>query len=161
MNRITAELQLKTHQTLLEIDLNAMVHNLNYFRSLLNEGVKTMVMVKALSYGSGNVEIANLLQFHNVDYLAVAFIDEGIELRKAGIHLPIMVFNPDPSGFGPMLDYQLEPEVYSFRGLKALHEIIHYRDHEALPDSPQTGYGYAPAWFSGGGDRNACTFVAT
>ncbi|MCK4989816.1 MAG: alanine racemase, partial [Bacteroidales bacterium] len=76
--RITAELQLKTHQTLLEIDLNAMVHNLNFFRSLLNEGVKTMVMVKAFSYGSGNVEIANLLQYHNVDYLAVAFIDEGV-----------------------------------------------------------------------------------
>ena len=103
--RVTQELQLKTHQTRLETDLNAMVHNLNHFRSLLNEGVLTMVMVKALSYGSGNIEIAKLLQYHQVDYLAVAFIDEGVELRKAGIHLPIMVLNPDPSGFGTMLDY--------------------------------------------------------
>ena len=131
--RITAELQLKTHQTLLEIDLNAMVHNLNFFRSLLNEGVKTMVMVKAFSYGSGNVEIANLLQYHNVDYLAVAFIDEGVELRNAGIHLPIMVLNPDPTGFGPMLDYQLEPEVFSLRNLEALYEIIHYRGLKHYP----------------------------
>ncbi|MCK4749274.1 MAG: alanine racemase, partial [Bacteroidales bacterium] len=88
--KITGELQLKTHQTLLEIDLNAMVSNLNFYRSLLEDGIKTMVMVKALSYGSGNVEIANLLQFHKVDYLAVAFIDEGVELRKSGIHIPIM-----------------------------------------------------------------------
>jgi len=125
--KITGILQLKTHQTVLEVDLNAMVHNLNYFRSLLEHGVKTMAVVKALSYGTGNVEIANLLQFHKVDYLAVAFIDEGIELRKAGIHLPIMVLNPDPAGFGPMIDYQLEPEVYCFRGLEALYEIAHYR----------------------------------
>ncbi|MEN8203986.1 MAG: bifunctional UDP-N-acetylmuramoyl-tripeptide:D-alanyl-D-alanine ligase/alanine racemase [Bacteroidota bacterium] len=131
--RITAELQLKTHQTRLEIDLNAMVHNLNYYRSLLNEHVKTMVMVKALSYGSGNVEIANLLQFHKVDYLAVAFIDEGVELRRAGIHLPIMVLNPDPSGFGPMLDYQLEPEVYSMAVIKALNELIQYREIKNYP----------------------------
>lgn len=131
--RITAELQLKTHQTRLEIDLNAMVHNLNYYRSLLNDHVKTMVMVKALSYGSGNVEIANLLQFHKADYLAVAFIDEGIELRRAGIHLPIMVLNPDPSGFGPMLDYQLEPEVYSLTLIKALYELVQYREIKNYP----------------------------
>ena len=131
--RITRELQLKTHQTLLETDLNAMVHNLNYFRSLLKEGVKTMVMVKALSYGSGNIEIANLLQYHQVDYLAVAFIDEGVELRQAGIHLPIMVLNPDPSGFGPMLDYQLEPEIYNRRGLEELDALLH---HRGIHDSP-------------------------
>jgi len=131
--RITAELQLKTHQTHLEIDLNAMVQNLNYYRSLLNDHVKTMVMVKALSYGSGNVEIANLLQFHKVDYLAVAFIDEGIQLRRAGIHLPIMVLNPDPSSFGPMLDYQLEPEVYSLAVIQALYELAHYREIKNYP----------------------------
>ncbi|MEA3463224.1 MAG: alanine racemase, partial [Bacteroidota bacterium] len=87
----------------------------------------TMVMVKALSYGSGNIEIAKLLQYHQVDYLAVAFIDEGVELRKAGIHLPVMVLNPDPSGFGPMLDYVLEPEIYNLRGLEALQKILHQR----------------------------------
>jgi len=131
--RITLELQLKTHQTRLETDLNAMVYNLNYFRSLLNHGVQTMVMVKALSYGSGNIEIARLLQYHQVDYLAVAFIDEGVELRKAGIHLPIMVLNPDPSGFGSMLDYNLEPEIYNLRGVEALYQILHNRGISGLP----------------------------
>jgi len=131
--RITQELQLKTHQTRLETDLNAMVYNLNHFRSLLNEGVLTMVMVKALSYGSGNIEIAKLLQYHQVDYLAVAFIDEGVELRMAGIHLPIMVLNPDPSGFGPMLDYMLEPEIYNMRGVKALQRILDQRGITEFP----------------------------
>ena len=131
--RIAQELQLKTHQTRLETDLNAMVHNLNHFRSLLNEGVHTMVMVKALSYGSGNIEIAKLLQYHQADYLAVAFIDEGVELRKAGIHLPIMVLNPDPSGFGPMLDYMLEPEIYNLRGVEALQKILHKRGISDFP----------------------------
>ncbi len=131
--RITAELQLKTHQTRLEIDLNAMVHNLNYFRSILESGVKTMVMVKALSYGSGSVEIANLLQFHKVDYMAVAFIDEGVELRKAGVHSPIMVLNPDPSGFGTMVDYQLEPEIYSLGVVKTLYNLAHYRGIKQYP----------------------------
>jgi alanine racemase len=125
--RIAQELQLKTHQTRLETDLNAMVYNLNLFRSLLNDGVLTMAMVKALSYGSGNIEIAKLLQYHQVDYLAVAFIDEGVELRKAGIHLPIMVLNPDPSGFGPMLDYMLEPEIYNLRGAEALQKLLQRR----------------------------------
>ena len=131
--RITRELQLKTHQTRLETDLNAMVFNLNYFRSLLDEGVRTMVMVKALSYGSGNIEIAKLLQYHQVDYLAVAFIDEGVELRKAGIHIPVVVLNPDPTGFGAMLDYRLEPELYNFRGLDALQQILHQRGIRDFP----------------------------
>ncbi|MEN8156221.1 MAG: bifunctional UDP-N-acetylmuramoyl-tripeptide:D-alanyl-D-alanine ligase/alanine racemase [Bacteroidota bacterium] len=131
--RITAELQLKTHQTLLEIDLNAMAGNLNHYRSLIGEGVKTMVMVKALSYGSGNVEVASLLQYHQVDYLAVAFIDEGIDLRKAGIHLPIMVMNPDPSGYGQMIDFNLEPELFSFKGVESLYSILRYREIERYP----------------------------
>jgi Alr-MurF fusion protein len=131
--RITRELQLRTHLTRLETDLNAMVHNLNLFRSFLKDGVKTMVMVKALSYGSGNIEIAKLLQYHQVDYLAVAIIDEGIELRKAGIHLPIVVLNPDPSGFGTMLDFRLEPEIYNLRGAEALHRILHLRGIKEFP----------------------------
>ena len=118
--RIAAELQLKTHQTLLEIDLDAMVSNLNHYRALLKEDVKIMVMVKALSYGSGNIEIANMLQYQQVDYLAVAFIDEGIELRNSGIRLPIMVLNPDLSGFGQMIDFNLEPEIYNMRGIEVL-----------------------------------------
>jgi alanine racemase len=131
--RITAELQLKTHQTLLEIDLNAIVLNLNYYRSLLKEGVKIMVMVKALSYGSGSIEIANLLQYHKVDYLAVAFIDEGVELRDSGIHLPIMIMNPDPSGYGQMIDDRLEPEVYNLKGIESLYRILHYRGITQYP----------------------------
>jgi Alr-MurF fusion protein len=131
--RITQELQLKNHQTRLETDLTAMVHNLNYFRSILNQGVKTMVMVKALSYGSGNIEIAKLLQYHLVDYLAVAFIDEGVELRKSGIHLPIMVLNPDPSGFEFLIDYNLEPEIYNMRGIEALQKILHRRGINKFP----------------------------
>ncbi len=131
--RISSDLQLKSHQTMLEIDLNAMVSNLAYYRSLLHDGVKIMVMVKALSYGSGSVEIANLLQYHKVDYLAVAFIDEGVELRKAGIHLPIMVLNPDQSGYPQMIDFNLEPEVYNLKGLEGLHQILHYREISQYP----------------------------
>jgi alanine racemase len=131
--RITQELQLKSHQTRLETDLNALVHNLNYFRSLLHQGVETMVMVKALSYGIGNIEIAKLMQFHKADYLAVAFIDEGIELRLAGIHLPIVVLNPDPSGFASMLDHQLEPEIYNLRGIVTLHHLLHVRGISDFP----------------------------
>ena len=118
--RITESLQQKTHETVLEIDLSALVHNLNYYRSKLDPGTKVMAMVKAFSYGSGSFEIANILQFHQVDYLTVAYADEGIELRKAGIKLPIMVMNPDEESFDAIIKYQLEPEIYSFRVLKML-----------------------------------------
>ncbi|MEI6059943.1 MAG: bifunctional UDP-N-acetylmuramoyl-tripeptide:D-alanyl-D-alanine ligase/alanine racemase [Bacteroidota bacterium] len=118
--RISEALQQKTHETVLEINLNALVHNLNYYRSKLDPGVKVMAMVKAFSYGSGSFEIANVLQFHQVDYLTVAYADEGVELRKAGIRLPIMVMNPDEESFDSMLRYHLEPEIYSFRVLKML-----------------------------------------
>lgn len=131
--RITGELQLRSHQTLLEIDLNAVVHNLNHFRAKIGDEVKIMVMVKALSYGSGSVEIANLLQYHKVDYLAVAFIDEGIELRHAGIHLPVMVMNPDPSAYSQMIDFGLEPEIFNLRGIEALHRVLRYREIRHYP----------------------------
>jgi len=113
--KITNELEQRLHQTVLEVDLNAISNNLNYFHSLLKAHTKIVVMVKAFSYGSGSFEIANLLQHHRVDYLAVAFADEGIELRKAGITLPIMVMNPEPETFDTMIDHHLEPEIYSFR----------------------------------------------
>ena len=122
--RITEALQQKTHETVLEIDLNAIVHNLNYYRAKIDSGVKVMAMVKAFSYGSGSYEIANVLQFHQVDYLTVAYADEGVELRKAGIRLPIMVMNPDEESFDTMLKYQLEPEIYSFRVLKMLETAL-------------------------------------
>ena len=110
-----------------------MVTNLNHFRSLLHDDVKIMVMVKALSYGSGNIEIANMLQYQQVDYLAVAFIDEGVELRKSGIRLPIMVLNPDPTGFGQMIDFNLEPEIFNLRGLEGLGRLLSYRDIKHYP----------------------------
>jgi len=117
-------LQQKTHETVLEINLNAVAHNLNYFRSILKPETKIMAMVKAFSYGSGSYEIANVLQFHRVDYLAVAYADEGTELRKAGITLPIMVMNPEEQSYDAMLKNQLEPEIYSFRVLGMFEEAV-------------------------------------
>ncbi len=131
--RITEALQQKTHETVLEIDLNALVHNLNFYRSKLDPGVKVMAMVKAFSYGSGSYEIANVLQFHQVDYLTVAYSDEGVELRKAGIKLPIMVMNPDEESFDIMLKHHLEPEIYSFRVLKMLESAMLRLTQHAIP----------------------------
>lgn len=116
--RISNALQYKAHRTILEVNLTAMVHNLNYFRSLLQPKTKLMVMVKAFSYGSGSTEIANLLQYHRVDYLAVAIADEGVELRTEGITTPIVVMNPELHSFDTMIEYNLEPEIYSMNVLK-------------------------------------------
>ncbi len=118
--KIVAFLAQKAHNTILEINLNAIAHNLQSYRKLLHPATKMMVMVKALSYGSGSFEIANLLQFNKVDYLAVAYTDEGIALRQAGITLPIMVMNPQPSTFEALLQHQLEPEIYSPSHLQKL-----------------------------------------
>ncbi|HET6991673.1 MAG TPA: bifunctional UDP-N-acetylmuramoyl-tripeptide:D-alanyl-D-alanine ligase/alanine racemase, partial [Bacteroidia bacterium] len=115
---INKAIQQKAHETVLEIDLNALIHNLNFIKSRLNPGTKLMAMVKAFSYGSGSFEIANILQFHRVDYLAVAYADEGIELRKAGITIPIMVMNPEEQSYDEMIRHKLEPELFSFRVLQ-------------------------------------------
>jgi alanine racemase len=112
---ISKYLQQKSHDTVLEINLNRLVHNINFYRSQLNKEVKLMCMVKATGYGSGSTEIAFTLQHHHVDYLAVAYADEGVELRKAGIHLPIMVMSPEESSYDDMIDHYLEPEIYSFK----------------------------------------------
>ncbi len=122
--RISQAMQQKAHETILEINLQALVHNLNYFHAKLNPGVKIMAMVKAFSYGSGSFEIANLLQFHRVDYLAVAYTDEGVELRKADITLPIMVMSPEEQSLDSLLAWNLEPEIYSLRILHMLEEAI-------------------------------------
>jgi len=113
--KIAALLEQKKHTTRVEVNIDALVHNLNYFRSLLKPGTRTMVMVKALSYGSGRHEIASVLQYQRVDYLGVAFADEGVGLRQAGITLPVIVMNPEPESFDTMIRYRLEPEIYSFR----------------------------------------------
>ncbi len=122
--QISHLLEQKVHQTVLEINLNAILHNLKQYQQQLKPGVKLMAMVKAFSYGSGSFEIANLLQFHNVDYLAVAYPDEGVELRKAGITLPIMVMNADDATFDVLVQYNLEPELYSFNILTAFENYL-------------------------------------
>ncbi len=114
---ITRQLQLQFHKTVLEINISEMVQNLNYFRSLLDPSTKIMVMVKALSYGAGSHEIAEFLQHEKIDYLAVAFPDEGVRLRKAGVQLPVMVMNTDLNDYRKLLEHQLEPEIYSREGL--------------------------------------------
>ncbi len=121
--KIVAQLQYKIHETVLEINLDALVHNLNIYRSRLKPDTKIMCMVKAFSYGSGGFEIAQLLQYHGVNYLAVAYADEGARLRENGITLPIMVMNPTLSSFDTMLRYQLEPEIYE---PTLLQQIIEY-----------------------------------
>jgi alanine racemase len=122
--QIVQKLLQKTHGTVLEINLEALSHNLNYYKSKLNSQTKIMVMVKAFAYGSGSAEIASLLQFHRVDYLAVAYADEGVVLRENGIHLPIMVMNPSPQTFDKLLSYRLEPELYSFSILNRFIEYL-------------------------------------
>ncbi|MDP4266279.1 MAG: bifunctional UDP-N-acetylmuramoyl-tripeptide:D-alanyl-D-alanine ligase/alanine racemase [Bacteroidota bacterium] len=122
--KISNIIQQKAHETVLEINLNGIIHNLNYYRSLIKPGTKLMAMVKAFSYGSGSFEIANLLQFYRVDYLTVAYADEGIELRKAGITMPIMVMNTEESSIDNMITYNLEPEIYSFRVLGFLENAL-------------------------------------
>ena len=119
-DQITELLEQKVHETILEVNLNAVVENLNYFRSFLKPETKMVCMIKADGYGAGAVEIAKTLQDQRVDYLAVAVADEGVTLRKAGITSNIMIMNPEMTAFKTMFDYDLEPEVYSFRLLDAL-----------------------------------------
>ncbi len=119
-DQITEQLEQKVHETILEVNLNAVVENLNYYRSFLKPETKMVCMIKADAYGAGAVEIAKTLQDHRVDYLAVAVADEGVTLRKAGITANIMVMNPEMTAFKTMFDYDLEPEVYSFRLMDAL-----------------------------------------
>jgi alanine racemase len=117
-------LEKKAHQTVLEINLNAIAHNLKTYQSLLRPETKIMAMVKAFSYGSGSFEIANVLQFNRVDYLAVAYADEGVELRKNGITLPIMVMNPEQRSYETMIQFGLEPEIYSMGLLENFSEVL-------------------------------------
>lgn len=125
--RVVQRLLQKIHGTVMEIDLAALVGNLNYFRSRLQPGVKIMAMVKAFAYGSGSEQVAHLLQYHRVDYLGVAYTDEGVELRKNGISLPILVMNPAEESFDALLRYDLEPEMYSPRVLQAFISFLEGR----------------------------------
>ena len=122
--KISRALEHKNHETVLEINLTAIQNNLNYYRSLLKPSTKVMVMVKAFSYGSGTYEIANVMQHNNVDYLGVAYVDEGIALRKSGVTLPIMVMNPEREAFHAMIKYKLEPEVYNLELLTDFIDVL-------------------------------------
>ena len=136
MEKISEALQQKSHETILEINLDSVIDNLNYFRSLLKKETKIMAMVKAFSYGSGNSEIAKTLQFHQVDYLGVAYADEGTDLRKAGIHVPIMVMNPEIGSYENMIRNRLEPEIYSFRVLHKFLGALEENQYFASTDDP-------------------------
>lgn len=130
---IVSLLEEKTHETVLEINLNAISHNLNFFKSKLNPDTKLMVMVKAFSYGNGGFEVAKLLSHHKVDYLGVAFADEGISLRLAGIDLPIMVLNPESTSFTAIIQHQLEPEIYSMKGLTSFLKLAEQKKLKNFP----------------------------
>jgi alanine racemase len=131
--RIGKLLEQQVHLTHLEINLDAITHNLNEFRRLLNNGTMIMAMVKAFAYGAGAAEIAGLLEYQRVNYLAVAYTDEGVELRNAGVTLPVMVMNPDPASASLMIKYNLEPELYSFSSLE---DFIHAASQHGLSDYP-------------------------
>jgi alanine racemase len=134
--RIAERLQEKAHETVLEVNLDALVHNMNYFKSLVRPETKLMVMVKASSYGAGNFEVANTLQYNRVDYLAVAYADEGVQLRERNVTVPIMVMNPESTAYDAMIRYRLEPEVYNFRTLHLFCDV--------LKNSEYAGAGSAP-----------------
>ncbi len=131
--KIVAALEEKTHETVLEINLNAVSHNLGFFRSKLRPGCKLMVMVKAFGYGNGGFEIGKLLEHHNCDYLGVAFADEGISLRQAGISIPIMVMNPELTSFESIIQNNLEPEIYNMRGLRAFIKAAEEKNASQYP----------------------------
>ncbi|MCR5014027.1 MAG: bifunctional UDP-N-acetylmuramoyl-tripeptide:D-alanyl-D-alanine ligase/alanine racemase [Bacteroidales bacterium] len=122
--QIGMELQEKAHETVLEINFNHLINNFNHYRSKIKPETKIMVMVKAFGYGSGNYEVSNVLQFHRADYLTVAFADEGVELRRAGISLPIMVMSPEVNSYDNIIKYRLEPEVFSFRNLELIEHAL-------------------------------------
>jgi Alr-MurF fusion protein len=126
--KIVSRLQRKVHGTVMEVDLSALIHNLNYFKSKIKPSTKMMVMVKAFAYGSGSVEVANVLQYHKIDYLGVAYADEGVELRKNNIRTPVMVMNTTEEGFHSMINFNLEPELYGFKILRAFISFLNGRD---------------------------------
>lgn len=124
IERLKDILELRKHDTVLEINLNAVLHNINYHKSLLKPTTKMMAMVKANSYGLGSYEISEFLQHHHIDYLGVAFVDEGVELRKKGITVPIVVMNPEQHSYETVIEYNLEPEIYSFRVLELFYQAV-------------------------------------
>ena len=143
--RIVTRMERKVHGTVLEINLDALTHNLNYYREKVGLATQLMVMVKAFAYGSGSAEVAQLLQFHRVDYLGVAYADEGVMLRQNGVTLPIMVMNPAPETFATLLEYNLEPEIYSMRLLHEWGDFLAWGEgHGAEGIVKRVGYADSP-----------------
>lgn len=124
IEKVKSYLELQKHDTVLEVNLNSILHNINVHKALLKPKTKMMAMVKAYSYGLGGYEIAEFLQHHHIDYLGVAYADEGVDLRKNGITTPIMVMNPEQHSYNIIIDYNLEPEIYSFRVLELFNEKL-------------------------------------
>ncbi len=145
LEQIIHRLEAKKHRTQLEIRLEGIVQNLNQYRQRLSEKTKIMVMVKAFGYGGGSLEIANLLQFHHIDYLGVAYLDEAIALRKNGIETPIMVMNPDLEQLDNFYDYQLEPEIYNMAGLKQILTLASKPKIHLKIDTGMHRLGFAPS----------------
>lgn len=149
-------LELKVHQTELEINLNAVAHNLQQYQKLLQPNTKMMVMVKAFAYGSGGAEIANTLQYHKIDYLGVAYADEGMELRKAGITLPIMVMNAEAETFEALINHQLEPVVFSFAMLRSLDSFLKREGIKNYPAHIEIETGMNRLGFAAAEINNLC-----
>ncbi len=124
IEKVKTALELQKHDTVLEVNLNLILHNINVHKALLKPETKMMAMVKAYSYGLGGYEIAEFLQHHHIDYLGVAYADEGVDLRKNGITTPIMVMNPEQHSYNSIIDFDLEPEIYSFRVLELFKERL-------------------------------------
>ncbi|HOO97965.1 MAG TPA: bifunctional UDP-N-acetylmuramoyl-tripeptide:D-alanyl-D-alanine ligase/alanine racemase [Bacteroidales bacterium] len=142
-------LELQVHQTILEVNLDAIAHNLNEIRGYLDPGTRIMAMVKAFAYGAGPSEIANLLEYHRVSCLGVAYADEGAELRNAGVTLPVMVMNPDPGSSDIIIRHGLEPELYSMTSFRQFaqaasrHGLVHYPVHIKI-DTGMHRLGFMP-----------------
>ena len=133
MERISHRLEQHSHTTVLEVDLQAMTRNINYFRSKIGSSTRLVAMVKASGYGAGEVEVAQMLQKQGIAYLAVAFADEGVALREGGITMPIVVLNADDASFDTMIAHSLEPEIYSFRSLAAFVQAVEREGERSYP----------------------------
>lgn len=133
LERVVHLLEQRSHTTTLEVNLDSMIHNLNYFRSRLSPLTRLVAMVKAASYGAGDFEVAQLLQHQGIDYLAVAFADEGVLLRERGISMPIVVLNADEGSFELMVRHRLEPEIYNLRSLEFFLQAVHRSGEQDYP----------------------------
>ncbi|MFZ9388270.1 MAG: alanine racemase, partial [Chitinophagaceae bacterium] len=160
--RIVQLLEQKVHQTLLEIDLSAIGHNLKEYQKCLNPSTRVMAMVKAFAYGSGGTEIAGVLQHHKVDYLGVAYADEGVELRRAGIQIPVMVMNPEAGAFEKITEYGLEPELYSFQIMETFDAYLRREGLDQYPVHIELDTGMNRLGFSVGDmDKLATELTST